>query len=364
MDFDDLDELEEAHAAESLEAEAAASSQAHRDPSVQRCEIRPLPEKESVPVQLPAKETKISLDTAEEKLANAVRQGALKNVQAALKELAMLAQSGESRTRVVHVLAAQLREASGKDSKPICVEICWNICSMAFSLSGQDIDFYPGQESGPVVLVAGYAGSHIDDVRPVAERWATHYGAAVVTLSPCTDWMGPQQAALYKKVISLLAEGRQLVIHTFSNGGFQPASNFLTRWFQDLKAKKEGIPPITALRCMILDSIAIGDWDVVKFKTYADMGWGPAPTWEEQVDKLFKSLGLALFLYHGVIESTISDLGMTWGRAVFECVQSGMVKLGMRRFAWTCAANLEPFWARQVVERGPDPDPDASCYFV
>lgn len=347
MDFDDLDELEEA-------AAVAADPEPRVDGDVPslRVALRPLPEKQCVDVPLPGREVSSAteatpIDQIEQRVANAISQGALRSTQAALKDLMPCATSPESRRRVVHFLAEQVKEAATKGVKTVTNEVCWQLCSMAFSLSGQDIDFYPGEESGPVVLVAGNAGSSIDDFRPVAERWATHYGAAVAILSPSTDWMAPQQKALYNKVISLMSEGRPLIIHSFSNGGMQPSANFLLRWLQDMKSKKEGIPPIECFKCWILDSIAVGNFsEPGRVNTYADIGWGPAPTWEEQVDKLFKSLGLAMLLYHGVIQTTASELGMVWGKAVYDCVQSGMVKQGMKRFAWTCESHLSPFWER------------------
>eukprot|EP00747_Dinoflagellata_sp_TGD_P094725 gnl/TRDRNA2_/TRDRNA2_166220_c0_seq1.p1 gnl/TRDRNA2_/TRDRNA2_166220_c0~~gnl/TRDRNA2_/TRDRNA2_166220_c0_seq1.p1 ORF type:complete len:305 (-),score=47.17 gnl/TRDRNA2_/TRDRNA2_166220_c0_seq1:278-1171(-) len=183
----------------------------------------------------------------------------MKAVSKDLLDLVHLARDAKVRQQVVCTIAEVVQKALGSGSKEMAAEACWRLCEMSFASSLTDIKAYPSDSAtGPVVVVCGYAGSHIDDVTPLAARWSTHYGAAVVVFSPClVSGMREDQAEyVYDEVMKLLGTtGRPLVLHIFSNGGHGTALQLLTRWRNSVSRKPEAAPPLSSLRCVILDSV-------------------------------------------------------------------------------------------------------------
>lgn len=276
-----------------------------------------------------------------------------KTFQNAILDLAYLARDVKLRKRIVLLLASLVKAAEDAGFSSASQEACWQLCEMSFSNSLQDVEFYPPSDpKGPVVLVAGYAGSHIDDLRPVAERWADRYGAGVVVLSPCANGMKDQLEATYQKVMELLQEGRPLVLHTFSNGGLAPAKHVLSMWERALQKGEGTVPPMTALKCAIIDSAGIDEGDMatarVPAKSYADVGWGPG-TEQASLRRLFTSLGLAMLLHYGACASTTEAVGVAFGKAVMGCVDSGRAKQEMSRFPWVPFDQVAAFWNQTPV---------------
>uniref|UniRef100_A0A7S4W3D2 Uncharacterized protein n=1 Tax=Alexandrium monilatum TaxID=311494 RepID=A0A7S4W3D2_9DINO len=268
-------------------------------------------------------------------------------------DMAYLARDVRFRKRVVLSLANLVKEAQDAGFTAFSDEACWRLCEMSFSNSLQDVEVYPPSDpKGPAVLVAGYAGSHIDDLRPVAERWADRYGAGVVVLSPCATGMKDQLEAAYQKVMELLQEGRSLILHTFSNGGLAPAKHILQMWEKALQKDGSGLPHVSALKCAIIDSAGIDEGDMagarVPATSYADVGWGPGGE-QMSLRRLFTSLGLAMLLHYGACASTTEAIGVSFGKAVLSCVDSGRAKQEMARFPWIPFDQVASFWNRIPV---------------
>jgi len=284
---------------------------------------------------------------AKEAVKKADQESWAKTLKNCILDLAYLARDRRYRKRVVLLLASLVKEAEDAGHAAGCEEACWQLCEMSFSNSLQDVELYPPSDAqGPAVLVAGYAGSHIDDLRPVAERWAERYGAGVVVLSPCANGMKDQLEAAYQKLMELVLQGRPLVLHTFSNGGLAPAKHVMAMWEKALQ-KGDRAPPVTALKCAIIDSAGIDEGDMagarLPAKTYADVGWGPG-TETAALRRLYTSLGLAMLLHYGACASTTEALGVSFGKAVLGCVDSGRAKQEMARFPWVPFDQVAGFW--------------------
>lgn len=293
------------------------------------------------------KETVPTLEArAKEALKKSDQENWARTLKNCVLDLAYLARDVKWRKRVVLLLASLVKQA--EDGGFSSEEACWALCEMSFSNSLQDVEFYPPSDAkAPCVLVAGYAGSHIDDLRPVAERWAERYGAGVVVLSPCANGMKDQLEATYAKVMELLKEGRPLVLHTFSNGGLAPAKHVLAMWARALEKGDASTPPASLLRCAIIDSAGIDEGDMAgaarPAKSYADVGWGPGSE-NMALRRLFTSLGLAMLLHYGACSATTEPLGVCFGKAVMSCVDGGRAKQEMSRFPWVPFDDVSAFW--------------------
>eukprot|EP00747_Dinoflagellata_sp_TGD_P164444 gnl/TRDRNA2_/TRDRNA2_184397_c0_seq1.p1 gnl/TRDRNA2_/TRDRNA2_184397_c0~~gnl/TRDRNA2_/TRDRNA2_184397_c0_seq1.p1 ORF type:complete len:498 (-),score=96.23 gnl/TRDRNA2_/TRDRNA2_184397_c0_seq1:62-1555(-) len=225
-----------------------------------------------------------TVEEAEEKLLNTVQKGVSQDladsgaleveVRKNLAQLVFYAKSDKScRTRVLQCLGKALQESCGKSaSSKMSSCICWQMCELSHCLSFSDVEFYESMgETSPVVFVCGFNGSGIDDIRPISDRWASHYGAAAVVLSP---FAGPERFeqlnTAYSQVIRLAAEGHPLVIHCISDGGYMLLKAFCEKWAAALEGTPQGVydadgkctvPSVDALKCVVLDSVGILDGD-------------------------------------------------------------------------------------------------------
>lgn len=231
--------------------------------------LRPVPQPSNVkvvpaPKRASVRNVKDPITKIEDRLrarlkpSGVLTEQAVKAVRSDCLDLMYLARDAKMREKVVRFLASLVKDAEEAGVDELGLEACCRLIEMSYSLSFQDVQLYPAAtESDPVVLVCSFAGSHIDDVRPLCARWATHYSASVLVCAPaCEDGQRRDQLeALYGELQSQLRGERPLIIHAFSNGGFSTASQVLLRWSKSLAAGRPGTAPAKLLRGLVLDSV-------------------------------------------------------------------------------------------------------------
>jgi len=231
-----------------------------------------------------------------------------------LGDLMYLGRDRAQRKRVVLFLASLLKRAVDENCDRARNEVCAVLFQISMSLSFQDVETYPdyaGASGRPVVLVAGFMGSHIDDVRPAAQRWASHYGASVIVFSPSVEWALDQADAVWGQLAQLLGDGtdRPLVLHIFSGGGFQMTRRLMRMWQVRLKREEPVAPSPQCLKCVVFDSCGLD--------SQPQAGSGPPPKevfdgqWGFQL-----GCGFALLLYYEACKVTHEEPCVSFSKAL------------------------------------------------
>lgn len=184
------------------------------------------------------------------------------NLKDAIRDLIFVAMDRKVRKRVVCFIANLLQRAVESDWDVASACIVPFLCVMSWASSFTDIEYTSlSIVGGPLVLVAGFGGSHVDDLRPAMEHWATHYGADVLCWGPTLLGRREQITTVCDKVLDLLKPGQPVILHFCSDGGFASFRNLLQIWYERFVNHTAMVSPADAIRCAVADGASLGRGD-------------------------------------------------------------------------------------------------------
>lgn len=270
----------------------------------------------------------------------------MKQIKSDVSDMLYYAWDRANRRRVIVFLASLLQKSvQASERSDLAIYLCWELCMISWASSLQDVQCYD-TDKGPVVLLCGFGGSHIDDIRAPAERWVTHYGAAAILMGPCVNGQADQLDVAYDKLMRLLAGGRRLIVHWFSDGGFNTARQLLARWVQGRSKAPDDTPSLELLCCIVSDSASLGNGetglirDGVPMPGYEDWHRDPRskPMLKQGMLGFFTGCGMNMLKHVGACNQIFEEPANSFAKAMPFCFDSDYVmeevkKIPSARFA-------------------------------
>eukprot|EP00930_Biecheleria_cincta_P008368 TRINITY_DN109797_c0_g1_i1.p1 TRINITY_DN109797_c0_g1~~TRINITY_DN109797_c0_g1_i1.p1 ORF type:complete len:525 (-),score=79.31 TRINITY_DN109797_c0_g1_i1:50-1564(-) len=249
------------------------------------------------------------------------------NLRSAVEDLLAFAKDRSVRKRVIGFIARLLQQALGNEWDVAIPCLCWPLALTSWASSLQDVEYYPiSAVKRLLVLVAGFGGSHIDDLQPAVEHWTTQYGADVICWGPSLVASTDQLNVVLDKLLKVLTPEQPVIIHFCSDGGFASVRNLVRMWHEHVLNGGTQISPHDVIQCVVSDSACLGrgSLGLIRDGYYCD------PAHREYEQEVLRSgqdpsleaapylmeAGLRMLLYYGTCNASFEEPAASYCRAM------------------------------------------------